>query len=100
MAKAADIESISLNVFVTPKAGTDAVDGWQEADAGRELRVRVRAVPDEGKANKAVCAVIAKFIRVPKTAVTVEAGTTSRHKRLRIEGLSEEDLESRLSVLE
>ena len=102
MAKTPDIESATLAVLVTPKAGADAVDGFAETgeDGVRELKVRVRAVPDEGKANKAVCAVVAKFLRVPKSAVTVISGSTSRHKRLRIEGLSEEDLESRLSVLE
>ena len=100
MAKAPQTESASLNVFVTPKAGVDAIDGWQDVEAGRELKVRVRAVPDEGRANKAVCAVVAKSLRVPKSAVSVEAGATSRHKRLRIEGLSEDALESRLSVLE
>ena len=100
MAKAPDNPSTSLNVFITPKASSDAVEGWQEAEAGRELKVRVRAIPDEGKANKAVCSLVAKFLRVPKSAVSVAAGMTSRHKRLQIVGLSEEDLAARLSVLE
>ena len=95
---AADVASVC--VFVTPKAGVDAVDGIAVTEDLREVKVRVRAIPDEGKANKAVCAVMAKFLGVPKSAVTVAAGATSRHKRLEVVGLSQGDLESRLSVLE
>ena len=100
MAKSPDTDSAYTAVFVTPKAGADAVDGFAETDGVREVRVRVRAIPDEGKANKAVCALMAKFLGVPKSAVEVASGSTSRHKRLRIVGLSQEDLDSRLSVLE
>lgn len=89
-----------LAILVTPKAGADAVDGLVPIDGATELKVRVRAIPDEGKANKAACTVVAKFLGVPKSAVSVVSGSTSRHKRLKVVGLLQEDLDKRLGMVE
>ena len=93
-------DSVYLNIFVTPKSSKDAVDGMVAGEQGPELKVRVRAIPDEGKANKAACQVVAKFLGVPKSAVSVVSGSTSRHKRLEIAGLTEEALSAALPVVE
>jgi len=50
------------------------------------LRVRVKAVPDKGKANAAVVALLAKAVGVPKSAVAVVSGDTARLKTIQIEG--------------
>ena len=50
------------------------------------LRVRVSAVPDKGKANAAVVALLAKALGVPKSAVSVVSGETARMKTLAIVG--------------
>ncbi len=50
------------------------------------LLARVRAVPDEGEANRALCELLAKTLRVPKSAVDVIAGATARLKQVRIAG--------------
>ena len=76
---------VRLAVHVTPKSGQDEVVGWR----GSELSVRVTAPPDAGKANAAVCKAIATALRVPKTAVRIVRGATSRHKVLEIEGVDE-----------
>lgn len=62
-------------------------------DDRREVQVRVTAAPDGGKANKAVCKVVAASIGVPKTAVSVVRGQTSRHKQLSI-AADEHDVEA------
>ena len=54
--------------------------------------VRVTAAPEGGKASAAVCAVVAKALRVPKSAVSVVRGATARHKVLEVGGVSEEDM--------
>lgn len=77
-----------LSVHVTPKAGRDEVAGWR---AG-ELQVRVTVAPQDGKANAAVCKTVAAALGIPKTAVTVARGETSRHKSLELEGVNEADL--------
>jgi len=67
-------------VHVTPKSGRDEVVGWR----GSELSVRVTAAPESGRANSAVCIVVAKRLGVPKTTVRVIRGDISRHKILEI----------------
>jgi uncharacterized protein len=50
------------------------------------LKLRVAAVPDKGKANAAVIALLAKALGVPKSALEITAGETSRIKTLVITG--------------
>lgn len=79
--------ALELHVRVTPNAKADRIEGAGEDDAGRRfLKVRVRAVPEDGKANKAVAALVAKALGLPKSAVTLAVGGKSRLKRLAIEG--------------
>ncbi len=76
-----------LTVRVQPKASADRVEDWAEDDAGRKfLKVRVRAVPEDGKANSAVQNLVAKWLGVPKSAVRVVTGGKTRIKGLEIEG--------------
>lgn len=68
-----------LPVRVTPKAAQNRiriVDGI--------VRVYVTAAPDKGKANKAVIALVAEALNVPKSAVALVRGEASREKMLRI----------------
>lgn len=76
----ADKSFIALHV--TPRAGRDEIVGVEEGASGLEIRVRVTAPPDGGKANKAVCKLVAGALDLPKTAVEVVSGQTSRHKRV------------------
>ncbi len=74
-----------LHLRVTPNAGRDAIEGAETRDDGTSvLRVRVRAVPDKGKANAAVIALLAKALDVPKSAISLVSGETSRLKTLLI----------------
>jgi uncharacterized protein (TIGR00251 family) len=75
-------------VHVTPKAGRDEIAGWR----GSELSVRVSAAPDGGKANAAVCLVLARALGVPKSTVRVVRGQASRHKAVEVDAVSAEDL--------
>ena len=85
-----------LTVRVQPKASADRVEDWSEDDAGRKfLKVRVRAVPEDGKANEAVQKLVAKWLGVPKSAVRVVTGGKTRLKGLKIDGPPE--LAARLS---
>lgn len=92
-------DGLTLRVRVTPNAGRDQIDGVEIRDDGEAvLRVRVAAVPDKGKANTAVVALLAKALRVPKSAISVVAGDTSRVKTLEIIG-DGEALASQADVL-
>jgi uncharacterized protein (TIGR00251 family) len=56
------------------------------------LIVRVTAPPLEGRANRAVCALIAGAAGVPPSAVTIVRGETSRDKLVRVEGVEQDAL--------
>ena len=78
---------VSFQVRLTPKGGRDAVEGWQQASDGSEhLKARVRAVPEDGKANAALIALLASELAIPKSAIRIAAGATSRLKRVEITG--------------
>ena len=80
-------DGVRLTLRVTPKAGFDRIEGIERRDDSTEvLRVRVRAVPDKGKANAAVVALLASALGVPKTAIELVAGDTARIKTLEISG--------------
>lgn len=71
---------------VTPRSGKDEVAGLLSNDDGTvEVAVRVTAPPDKGKANKAVCKLLAKELDVAKSGVAVKRGDTSHHKQLEID---------------
>jgi uncharacterized protein (TIGR00251 family) len=80
-------DGIRLHLRVTPNAGVDRIEGLETRDDGSTvLRVRVKAVPDKGKANAAVIALLAKALGIPRSAITLVTGDTARFKTLRIAG--------------
>jgi uncharacterized protein YggU (UPF0235/DUF167 family) len=87
-----------LAVRLTPRGGSDRIDGWGEDASGRPLlKVRVSAPPVEGEANAALEKLLAKALGLPKSAVTVAAGQTARIKQLEIRGLTLEEVRARLA---
>jgi uncharacterized protein (TIGR00251 family) len=90
---------ILLAVRLTPNGGRDALEGVEIAGDGlAHLKARVNAVPEKGRANQALIALLAKAIKVPKSEITVVTGETARQKILRIDG-DPEDLKSRIDAL-
>ena len=78
---------LRLMVRLTPRAGADALGGLREIEPDQPLlTARVAAAPVEGAANAALVKLVAKALGVPKSAVTVTAGETSRIKQLEIAG--------------
>lgn len=74
-------DGLILSLRVTPNAGRDAIEGAEtRADGSQVLRLRVAAVPDKGKANAAVLALLARALGLPKSALSLLSGETSRTK--------------------
>ena len=74
-------------VRVTPRGGRDAIEGWVKDSAGNDqLRVRLRAVPEGGKANAALVELLAKRLEVPRSSVAISSGAKARLKIIRVEG--------------
>jgi uncharacterized protein (TIGR00251 family) len=74
-----------LRVRVQPRAPRSEIVGWR---GDGTLSVRVAAPPVEGQANAALATLLAAALDLRPTAVTIEHGTRSRDKLLRITGLT------------
>jgi uncharacterized protein len=81
-----------ISVRLTPRGGRDALDGWD----GDVLRVRVSAVPVDGKANDALVRLLAKALGVAPSQVTLVAGAQSRVKVVEVEGVSAQQVRAAL----
>lgn len=89
---------VRLRVRVTPRASRDAITGPVETPHGAALGVRVRAVPEGGKANAAVAACLARALGLAPSRVRVVAGGAGRIKRVEIEDAGA-DLAARVRAL-
>ena len=87
-------QGVVIHLLVQPRASKNEVVGVQ----GDELKVRLTSPPVEGAANRLCCEFIAKRLGLAKSAVTLEAGETSRHKRLFLPGVSAAEVLSALTV--
>lgn len=73
-------------VRLTPKSARDAVEGIEEFDGQTVLKARVRALPEDGRANAALEKLIAKWLGLPQSAVEVVQGSKSRLKQVAVNG--------------
>jgi uncharacterized protein len=72
-----------LRVRLQPRARRDEIAGEREG----AVLIRVTAPPVDGKANDALCRLIAKAAGVPPSRVSVVRGHTARDKVVRVEGV-------------
>ncbi len=79
-------DGLNLSVRVTPKASKDAIAGTIAMPDGVALKLSVSAPPDKGKANQAVCELLAAKLGLPKSAVAVISGLTDRRKVVHVSG--------------
>jgi uncharacterized protein len=70
-----------LTLHIQPGAKKTDIAG----EHGDALKIRLSAPPVEGKANAALISFLAKVLRLPKVAVRLKSGDTSRHKRIEID---------------
>jgi len=70
-----------LTVKVQPRAKTPGVE---ELGPGA-YRVRVRAAPDKGRANREVVERLAEFLGVPPSRLVLVRGAASSHKVFKVE---------------
>jgi len=83
-----------LTVRLQPRAHRDEVVGERDG----VVVIRVIAPPVDGKANAALCRLIAKRAGVAPSRVEIVRGHTAREKVIRVEGLDAEALRAALGV--
>ena len=81
-----------ISVTVSPGAARSELvgrhgDGW---------RARVAAPPERGRANDALCALLAGLLQVPRSSVHVVGGQTGRRKIVEVDDLDPAEIERRL----
>lgn len=69
-----------LQVRVTPKASANRVRIEERKGERPRVRVDVTVAPEDGKANKQVLKLLAKELGLPKSALLIARGHTSRDK--------------------
>ena len=79
-------EATIIRVKAVPGARRDEIAG----PLGDRLKVRVSAPPEGGKANQAICALLAQALGVRERDVEVIAGPASPEKSIRVRGVSPE----------
>ncbi len=92
MTAARDANRSLLRIRVIPRAARDALT----RDASGSLRAHLTAPPVEGAANRALVALLAERLGLPKRALALARGDHGRDKVVAVEGTSQRELDARL----
>lgn len=87
-------DGVTLAVKVTPRAPREEIG----AEIGAELRVRVTAPPVDAAANEALIRLLAAKLDCPRSAVQIVRGQTSRHKIVKLRGVSAAAVSAALTI--
>ncbi|MFI0435337.1 MAG: DUF167 domain-containing protein [Parachlamydiaceae bacterium] len=85
-------QGVCFRVNVIVKASQSEMVEW----SNDELKIRLAAVPEKGRANGELCCYLAAFFGVGKSNIQLLRGLTSRHKQVCIMGISLEDIQSKV----
>jgi uncharacterized protein (TIGR00251 family) len=76
-----DTYGLKFNIYVQPRSSRNQVVGLH----GDALKVKIKAPPVEGAANKMCMTVLAKALNVPKSSIEIVSGHNARTKRLLVQ---------------
>lgn len=85
---------VLLNVKVVPGSSRDRLAGRY----GDGIKVQVSAPPEGGKANQAVCQLLAKTLGRPMAAIQIVRGQNQARKVVKIAGMAASEVDSRLAT--
>jgi len=85
-------DGVLLSVKLQPRASANEIG---EA-LGSELRIKVTAPPVDAAANEALLKLLAQQLHCPRNRVDIVRGHTSRHKTVKLYGISPEDVVGKL----
>jgi uncharacterized protein (TIGR00251 family) len=83
---------LRIPVRVKPRARKTQVVGWRQG----VLEVSVAALPVDGEANRELVSAVAEHFELPKSAVSIAAGASARHKWIELRGLDPEQVAARM----
>ena len=79
-------EGVTVLVKVHPCSRRPGLNGRMTSAAGERLKIAVTEAAEEGRANRAARDTLAKVLDMPRSAVQIVNGTTSREKLLTVAG--------------
>lgn len=82
-----------LNIRVQPGASTNMITGYTDGVFNMKITTR----PEKGKANEALVKYLSDLLGIAKSRIEIQKGTTSRNKVISIQGLSTQNVISRLT---
>ncbi|MCE2991669.1 MAG: DUF167 domain-containing protein [Candidatus Jidaibacter sp.] len=65
---------------VTPKSKTPQIEILEATDNKISLKIKVRAVPENGKANEEAIDRLSDYFSIPKSKIALKSGHSSRNK--------------------
>lgn len=75
---------VLIPCWIQPRASKNSIAGIH----GDAVKISLTAPPVDGKANAELCKFFADILDLPKSAITLESGQTSRNKRILIKNLT------------
>ncbi|SRR6266481_320548 len=82
----AESDGVTLSVKLQPRASANEIG----EPLGNELRIKVTAPPVDSAANEALVRFLAERLDCPRNRIELVRGNTSRHKLLKLHGISAE----------
>jgi len=80
--------AIQFAIRVSPRSSRQAVEGIvKDADGAKLLKIAVNAPPDDGKANQAVLALLARTIGIARSRLSLVSGATARKKVIKLDAV-------------
>lgn len=79
-------DGLVLRLYVQPGAKVSALVGVKETGDGLRLKIKLKARAIEGQANAALVELLAEHLRLPKSAVSLQSGSTARLKTIHLRG--------------
>src|SRR5262245_62160933 len=86
-------DGVLLSIKLQPRASTNEIGD----PLGTELRIKVAAPPVDAAANEALLRLLADHFNCPRSRVELVRGHTSRHKTVKLHGISVETALGKLS---
>ncbi len=81
-----------LSLIVRPNSSDNRIVGWQSD----RLKIKLKAFPEKGKANKELVSFIAEKLNIPRSNIKIVSGIKSNYKELHINTIKDLDVFTRL----
>lgn len=82
-------KGVTLRIKVLPKSSFTGYVGFENG----VLKVKLKAVPEKGKANEELIAFLSSSLRIPKSKILLLRGDTSKQKTVCFLGMKKEEVE-------